>query len=523
MRAPRILRVPEQWYGNLPRPMKAGVAAAVVSGLVASLFGVFALVDRIRNEPCMRGGATAVTQHGANGECVGITDGSYTFDPQLKGVEQAIRKENRDVTRHHPKDYVSVVVLLPISGHSGSIMAMSAVVEQVRGAYTAQYYANRQNVEGVAPYIQLLIGSDGYQANQWKAATSAIEHATAQHVAAVTGLGLSLDGTRSAVRELTGRNIPVIGSSITADSFSNIKNFVRVSPSNQDNMAAALSYVRADYTRAVLVEDGNAGDSYDATLVSGFRKFAAIPHHRIVDVEPFDTTKRDRAASEAGQAEAEQEVATRISQMALDICAQQPAVVLFAGRGQDVGVLVHAFASTCLDKSIEIVSGDDMSNLAITPQFRRDLSSRVTVDYVGVAHPDEWTSAHDPAAAREEQEGARGFGAFDQTYQRLFPGGALTDGNTMTAYDATLTGVSAVRLTEQRQPRPDAVAGELGALQGAHQVLGASGPIRFTANYQTSRTGSDPVGKASPILRLGPDGSPRVLEVAWPVAAPPVG
>jgi ABC-type branched-subunit amino acid transport system substrate-binding protein len=523
MRVPRALRTYEQWYGNLPRPMRAAVAATVALGLVAALLGALVAVDRVRHRPCMRSGATTVTHEGANGECVGITDGAYAFDPRMRGVEQQVRKENRAVTREHPRDYVSVVLLLPISDHSGSIMSMASIVEQVRGAYTAQYAANRQSVEGVAPYIQLLIGSDGYQANQWKAATETIEHATAQHVAAVTGLGLSLDGTSRAVRELTGRGIPVVGATITADSFSNIRNFVRVAPSNQDNMAAALAYVQARYPRAVLVEDGNAGDSYDATLVSGFRKFAALPHHRIVDVEPFDTTRRDRAVSESDQADAEQEVATRISQMALDICAQQPAVVLFAGRGQDVGVLVHAFATTCLDKRIEIVSGDDVPNLAITPQLRRDLDSHVEVDYAGVAHPDEWAFADSPGATRDEQEGARGFRAFDQTFQQLFPGGALTDGNTMTAYDATLTGVSAIRLTEQRQPRAEAVAGELGALQGAHQVLGASGPIRFTANYQTSRTGSDPVGKAGPILRLGPDGSPRVLRVTWPSAAPPVG
>ena len=73
-------------------------------------------------------------------------------------------------------------------------------------------------------------------------------------------------------------------------------------------------------------------------------------------------------------------------------------------------------------------------------------------------------------------------------------------------------------------PAPaDAVANELGALQGVHKVLGSSGPIQFTANYQTSHTGSNPVDKALPILRLQPDGTPRVIAMKWPAHAAPVG
>jgi hypothetical protein len=69
------------------------------------------------------------------------------------------------------------------------------------------------------------------------------------------------------------------------------------------------------------------------------------------------------------------------------------------------------------------------------------------------------------------------------------------------------TSVSAIRLTGQAQPPPYAVAGALGALQGAHTVLGASGPLSFVADYRTSATGSNPVDKAIPILRLAPDGA----------------
>jgi ABC-type branched-subunit amino acid transport system substrate-binding protein len=512
--------------GHLPVGARRLLAAVCVLALAAVAYGVYVPVDHLLNKPCMRKGATTVTHHGANGECVGITDGSYVFHSSLRNAEEAIRKENRDVVEKHATNYVSVVLLLPISADKGSILSMPNAVEQLEGAFAAQYYANRNNVEGLTPFIQLLVGSDGYQANAWQPAVSAIENDHGRHIAAVTGFGLSLAGTESAIRELTAHSIPTFGATLTSDNYDNIKGFVRASPSNVDNMAAALSYVESDYKRAVLVEDGNAGDSYDVTLVSGFKKFSAIPGHRIVGVEPYDTSERDKDGQSAEERRRHQtEVATRISQMTTNICAAQPAVVLFAGRGQDLGVLVHAFSNTCLDKQIRIVSGDDVTNLPDSAQLRADLRGHVTVDYAGVAHPGEWSASggHDQGHTAAAADGAQGFRIFDTTFQKLFPGGYLGDGNAMMAYDATLTATSAIRLTEQQQPQPDAVVNELGALQGAHKVLGASGPIQFTANYQTSRTGSNPVAKPIPIIRLTPQGNPRVLTVKWPDQAPPVG
>lgn len=514
------------YVGHLPVGARRLLAGVCVLALAAVAYGVYVPVDHLLNKPCMRKGATNVTRHGANGECVGITDGSYVFHSSLRDAEEAIRKENRDVVDNHATNYVSVVLLLPISADKGSIMSMPNAVEQLEGAFAAQYYANRNNVEGLTPFIQLLVGSDGYQANAWQPAVSAIENDHGRHIAAVTGFGLSLAGTESAIKELTAHSIPTFGATLTSDNYDNIKGFVRASPSNVDNMAAALSYVRSDYKRAVLVEDGNADDSYDVTLVSGFKKFSDIPGHRIVGVEPYDTSERDKDGQSAEERRRHQtEVATRISQMTTNICAAQPAVVLFAGRGQDLGVLVHAFSNTCLDRQIRIVSGDDVTNLPDSAQLRADLRGHVTVDYAGVAHPDEWSTSagHDQGHTAAAADGAQGFRIFGTTFRKLFPRGYLGDGNAMMAYDATLTATSAIRLTEQQQPQPDAVVNELGALQGAHKVLGASGPIQFTANYQTSRTGSNPVAKPIPIIRLSPQGNSRVMTVKWPDQAPPVG
>ena len=508
-----------RFWGRISTRMKVVLASACAVALAAACFGGYLAGASIfkHDDSCLVSGATKVIHQGAGAECVGITDGSFVFDPSLAAVEHEILRENRRVTSAYPTSYVSVVLLLPISPSSGSILSMSNALEQLRGAYVAQYYSNRNDVDGITPYIQLLIASNGDQANEWAATDDIIEGAAAaQHIDAVTGLGLSLDQTESAAKRLAAAGMPVIGATITSDHFDNIKNLIRVAPSNQDAISVAVSYARARSTRAVLVEDQNKGDTYDSTVVTGFEHYPDAKH-RIVGKEPYDTTYRDQAQSPAAEAQAELLLKNRISQMTADICLAQPAAVLFAGRGRDLADLVADLADRpCTDKPITIISGDDVTNLPFSQAVRQGLSSDVTVDYAGVANPGEWSTGTGAAVA----EGRQGFAAFEKAFAGLFQGATLDDGNTMMAYDAVLTGISAIRLTSLPQPPQYAVAGELGALHGARTVFGASGPLAFNADYTTSAQGSNPIGKAVPILSLRLDGGSQFVTLRWPGGQP---
>lgn len=496
--------------------VRRGTSGLAVAVIVAGI--TYPLVPQ-HDSTCVNRGMTLVEHEGPSGECVGFTDGTYIFDPALASVEQTILQENQRVVAAHPTDYVSVVYLLPISSAGGSILSMTNAQEQLRGAYTAQYYANRNDVDGSVPYIQLLIGSDGYQADQGDQAAQFIINAVpTQHVAAVAGFGLSLATTQSAIRRLTGAGVPVVGATLTADTLDNIKDMIRISPANADGISVAVSYIRTLDSRALIVEDQNTGDTYNATLIAGFEKFPD-GGHQIIGKETFDSTPLDTPTPDAVDA-----LKTRIDQMRPDICDAQPAAVLFGGRGEELAWLVSDLADRpCSDKPITIITGDDVTNATIDANVRKGLASGVTVDYAGIAHPDEWSSGTD--TSQSFADGRHGFEIFHAAFQQQFPATApagLTDGNTMAAYDATLTSVSAIRLTAQPQPAPGAVSGELGALQRAHQVFGASGPLSFTADYTTSTTGSNPVGKAVPILRLVPDGSAQFVELEWPGGRPPL-
>lgn len=513
-------------YRRLPLRWKVVTRVLCVLVLVVAVGAVYVSVTG--PDYCMHGGATTVVHEGPANECVGITDGAFVFDPSLEATEKQIRQENKRITGEHPKGYVSVVLLLPISSTSGSIMSMSNALEQLRGAYTAQYRANRGNVEGNTPYIQLLIGSDGFQADQGPTAVKIIEKARpARHIAAVAGLGVSLDTTKQVALTLTKHQIPVIGATVTSDSFDNIKNFVRVSPANKEGTTAALDYVKSKFTRAVLVEDENGGDIYDTSLADGFSRFAD-DDHTIVDKQTYDTTRRDHASSVEQSRKSAEVVANVISLMHTDICDAEPepgdkhkspAVVLFAGRGRDLAELVNSLSQACLDKQITIMSGDDVTNLLLSTSLRRSLADtrHIAVYYSGVANPGEWP-ARPAGPGTVAAQGQQGFKPFNDAFQHLFQGTgpSLNDGNTMMAYDAVLTAVSAIRLTRQDRPTSDMVADTLGALHGAHTVLGASGPLQFIADNRTSAVGSNPVGKVIPILRLGPDAESRFVTLTTP-------
>jgi hypothetical protein len=498
---------------------KLGIGAAVLVVLAGVGVGLAEFVNyrADADATCMNQGVTIVTHQGP--DCVGITDGSYQFDPasnpaakELSQVEKAIKAEDARV-RTSGRGYVSIAYLMPISA-TGGVEPIKTVAEQLQGAYTAQYYANRNNVEGTAPLIQLLIASSGTQANEYLAADHEIEsYVNSQHLVAVAGIGVSLDNTISEVRKLAGAGIPVFGASITSDAFDNIKNMVRSSPSNQATVDAALRFIRSKgMTTAFLIEDTNPSDSYDMTIVNEFRNEYPDHTHHIIAAESYNTTGVTTPSSKPAQ-----EVDNRIGQMTSDICYANASVVLFAGRGRELATLLTDLGTRpCLNHHITVVTGPDVTDMPFTSGVAQGLSSGVSLYYAGEANPGEWkNNCTSPPAA---DLGCVGFATFSRAFSKLFKGVSDNDSNAMMGYDGTLTSIYAIRLAGLN-PTPGGVIGELSALQGTRVVHGASGPISLSANYLNGQ-GSNPVGKPVPVLQLTPKGTISFVQLEWPDGTP---
>jgi hypothetical protein len=483
---------------TLRRKVIITVCAAVA--LSGCGYGVTSLANFLINQhdTCMNSGPTVVMHEGAAGECVGISDGSYPFAPgsrAMAAVLSKIRLEDQSVDKQAAEGavYVSVAYLLPISAIGAGVEPVSAQVEQLQGAYTAQWYANRHEIQGTRPLIKLLVATGGTQAAQWKTTDQFIEQDVAsQHLVAVAGIGVSLATTIAEVKQLTGDGIPVFASSITSDDFNSITNMVRVVPSNDQDVSAMLKYIWPKASSAILIADTNQTDSYAKTLVHWFHDGFTGDGHSILETLSYSTFGEVSTTDTTGQ-----QVGSEIGQMVTNICSSSAHLVLFAGRGQELAQLLDDLNTSCQTKTpITIVTGDDVTDM---PHVSQE-PANVTLYYAGEANPGEWQRGSGSVFA----DGQRGFAQFLHAFTTEFPSGSDNDGDAMIGYDAMLTSITAIRLAGPASPSPGAVIRKLSLLQDSGQVLGASGPIDLAADYTLSKVASNPVNKVIPILRWTP-------------------
>ncbi|MFV2022619.1 hypothetical protein [Micromonospora sp. LOL_023] len=184
----------------------------VIVVLVAALLGtgiVFYLNDR---QTCGHG----VTRFDGTRECVGITDGAFHFEldgpdgqsANLKRVLELINEANRRV-REGGGPWFSVAYVLPMPwGNQGAYPATN-VVSQLYGAYAAQTQANERSER---LKVRLLVANTGHDGVAWEqVAEDLIERRGSEHLAAVAGLGPSLDTTKEFVARLSDARIPMVG------------------------------------------------------------------------------------------------------------------------------------------------------------------------------------------------------------------------------------------------------------------------------------------------------------------------
>ena len=287
------------------------------------------------------GGGTSSYQ----GECVGVTGGSYVFDPSLTAIEATIKTQ--DGQAQATGDYVSIAMLTPLTSAPGSDVTPARVRQQIEGAATAQAYLNGQ---GFRPAIRLLLANEGSQQQAWPQVVGQLEHWPAdQHLVAVVGVGLSTTDTVQAARQLASpaSPLPMIGSVDTGDGLNTsgpqpplvpptlsgrINGLVRVEPSVADEVTLLSQYYRANLPdtssnavphkavlspEAVLVYDNDPNDLYTGSLSLDFsQQFGA----HIIDKKQFAP-----GGYESGE----------FASIANDVCAPgatSTPVVLYAGR-----------------------------------------------------------------------------------------------------------------------------------------------------------------------------------------------
>lgn len=457
---------------------------------------------------------------------VRVTDGGEVLAENLAFVQKLIHDENNRVT-DSGRPWVSIALMLPIHPATGKSNTPAWVLHHIQGAYLAQYWSNHPHSDEFGdelPLIRLLLADIGPEGQDWHDTVAQLVNLAdpedGEHLVAVTGLGQSTLETQAAVDELSRHHIPMVGSIITATTLA-ADGLVRVSPSNSDEAAAAIAFLRttetwqiasptAPYT-AYLVQDKDKANIYSKDLGREYREqFPNDSAHNLSPVEGnFDS-------SQPG-------VDTALEHLRTEICAIRPRVVLFTGRSSALRTFVEKLAGRyCTDTSITIVSGDSARNLA-TPVMANenplwvDDDANLDVLFTALASPRTWTNYPSSVSARTVFR----FQHCTHCFEKLFSE-QLDDGNAIVSYDAVLTAVTAARkVASEQNPQPTAGALINGLYQitASDPVPGASGWIYFQRDTDVSDV--VPYNKAVPIMQLHPDGTATELALSSRLGRPP--
>jgi hypothetical protein len=502
------------WY----RPLAWGVLTRWVVGVLVGavvVVGAFMAVDTLRDRGCAEG----VTERG--GECVGVTDGGYSFDPLLDDVSRRIKEENDRITGSGD-DYVTVAFMVPMNfAHQ---VEREQTLREVQGAYLAQYRANHEEDE--SPRIRLVLANPGADNEHWDpVARQLVAMADSEHhLRAVTGFNISIDSTRATIEYLTREHgIPVVAGPLTADDIGNTDErpdaypgMAKIVPDNGDQ-AQALGNFNAetvDPTRTLLVEDEREGDNYIDSLAEVFRGLTAQAQHIPETYEsPPDVND-------------ESTLSNTFNQMVNNICNGPADTIYFAGRPVQLRQFVNELGDRyCTDRDYTVITGSGASSLATDEELNWDaLRNGVTVQYASIAHPDAWDSDTPPAPEGR----ASAYHELTELVRRaeaepVGPIGAepldLTDSRAIVIYDAVTTAVRAIwNSVTSDQPIPSLtdIGNAWPRLRGANGVEGASGWICLDNN-------GNAYNKAVSVVSLDPEreGAIRFDGVAWPNGEPP--
>jgi hypothetical protein len=234
----RVERPP--WWGR--RVVPVATVVVLVAGLVA---GYVSFSDR-HCEDGWQPPAAGSTLRWISGECVGVTDGHYTFDPALADVTQRILNQNKaaaEAFREQPnRAYFTLLDLQALTPPPGNTDGLAAERESLEGAAVAQAQALG---DPSFPLIRLLIGNAGMGMAYGTTVAAQLRGlpATAAPLVGVVGLDHSTQATDNTVLALAVDGLPTVASSLSEDQLADSNPlYYQVSPQNRREASVAAVF-----------------------------------------------------------------------------------------------------------------------------------------------------------------------------------------------------------------------------------------------------------------------------------------
>jgi hypothetical protein len=424
------------------------------------------------------------------------------------------------------------------SSYEGVYQGIEGAITAVwRANHTAAFSGSSPGRPHEEPKIKLFLANMGSKNADWEKAVDQIEaNAAANHITSVVGLGQSTDNTRWAATTLTAEHrIPVIGATVTGDSMNYdmrdkdkktlLKGFFRVSPTNSDTVSAAARYIteglHVPLDKVAIVEDTAPFDDYVTSLVQAAHNYLGTAHRFPFTSPDINTDIRARDESLRGQ----------FGYLNINLCAAEPEVVYFAGRGADIGTFVRIWIESgteCSNRPLLVLTGDD-GIAAIGDDVAKavgDPRAQIKVQYTGLASPGKWgdcpvnSGTAERAAYDQFQAAFTGqpscetdVSPIDSAARLAYPIEDLDNGTAILTHDAV--GLAA---TTARRTGPSALSdpmSQIGVLQQTRCLTvfrGASGIIQFSADPKYY---GNPIGAILPIQNITKDKRAVTIPPGW--------
>ncbi|HEX6472084.1 MAG TPA: ABC transporter substrate-binding protein [Streptosporangiaceae bacterium] len=411
--------------------------------------------------------------HAGDGECVGITDGSYVFNQRLATVEKLIHDQN-DAVRRANKPYVTMVYLGAMSvdpaTKGGQPDLLAGIHGELVGMAIAQEEHNSANGE---PLLRILLANTGSKFKYADLVAAKIRTRAAQDrtLVAAVGFGQSKEKTRQAIDELGQVALPMIGTTITYDDAGRRTDgsywpyFFRLAPPDAREAAHAAYWAKNGFLgglrakTATVFYDNSPEDLYSRNLADDFaqsfgrRQAPKLPYVNASDVPGL--------VSRA--------------------CEHPADLFYFAGRSDEFKAFIHKLSTTSCGGRRTVLASDDVTIYVNDNVVPLSETSTLRLYYTPLAAREAWSPkwAGDrplPTFYRD----------YDKTVRELKGNSTVHPSRTHAAvgYDAALTVSSVAQQVYASQGRSLPTAGGMLAELTepditAPPLQGASGLLRF--------------------------------------------
>jgi hypothetical protein len=308
-------------------------------------------------------------------ECIGVTDGSYDIfqpsDQSTQQVEHVIFSQNQQAdqahTAHPERPYITLVDIEGFTSSTGSADGLTAQRESLEGIAVAQ----QRQLQGVStdPIVRVLIANAGQGMRQGLALARQLGNLAKNDptVIGIAGLQMSTQPTVDAISALSDAGLPMVASTLSADSLANNHHplYFQVAPQNTREAAVAAAWANQQVRAApatprtvrVYYSD-DATDIYSTNLRDdAVKSFAAKGFQ--VEANVFKSSM-DRGSS-ASQNSGDQLIGTAYS-AGNDTCFRNyNGFVFYAGRGLPDYEDFLRGAAQCGSKAI-FLGDDDVTN-----------------------------------------------------------------------------------------------------------------------------------------------------------------